>query len=85
MDKILLEVDCPATSKKYDFWVSKQLKVGKAAEKILQEIRGYEKNELLFGTGEDTLLYQCRTRQVPPYQLTMEQAGIRSGDRLLVI
>lgn len=85
MDKILLEVDCPATSKKYDFWVSKQLIVGKAVEKILQEIRGYEKNDLLFGTGEDTLLYLCRTRQTPSYQITMEQAGIRSGDRLVVI
>lgn len=85
MDKILIEVNCPATSKKYDFWVSKQLKVGKAVEKILQEIRSYEKNELLFGEEEDTLLYLYRTRQVPSYQVTVEQAGVRSGDRLVVI
>lgn len=85
MDKILIEVNCPATSKKYDFWVSKQLSVGKATDKIRQEIRGYEKNELLFGKKEDSLLYICRTMQVPFYQLTVEQAGIRSGDRLLLI
>lgn len=85
MDKILIEVACPATSKKYDFWVSKKLPVGKVQEKLIQEIRGFEKSNALFCDGDDIFLYSCSGQQVLAQGLTVEQAGIRSGDCLMML
>lgn len=85
MDKILIEVVCPATSKHYDFWISRKLSIGKAKEKLMQEIQSFEKSENIFCDGENTFLYLCENGRILALQQTLEQAGITSGSCLMLV
>lgn len=85
MDKILIEVSCPATSKKYDFWISKKLPVVQAKQKLLQEISSYEKNDELFLNTENVILYMKESEKIIVEHGTIEQVGITSGTCILVI
>lgn len=86
MDKILLEVTSSALSKTYEFWVSKKQKISNVKQKIMQEISSYEKNSSLFGEGDGVFLYlNEQEKTVLAENLTVEEAGIRSGMKLLLI
>jgi len=85
MDKILLEISCPATSKKYDFWVSKKMNLGMAKERIISEIREYEKNESLFRTENQVTLFREDGEMLNQEALTMEQSGVNSGECLMLV
>lgn len=86
MDKILLEVTSSALSKTYEFWVSKKQKLSSVKQKIMQEISSYEKTPSLFGEGNGVFLYlNEREKVVLAENLTVEEAGIRSGMKLLLI
>ena len=85
MDKILLEIVCPATSKHYDFWISKKMKIGVAKNKIISEIREYEKNESLFETENKVMLFCENEKVLQDENRTVEQSGVQSGDCLMLI
>ena len=85
MDKILLEIVCPATSKHYDFWISKQMKISVAKSKIISEIREYEKNEGLFGDESKVMLFCENEKVLQDENRTVEQSGVQSGDCLMLI
>lgn len=86
MDKILLEVTSSALSKTYEFWVSKKQKISNVKQKIMQEISSYEKNPSLFDEGDGVFLYLNEQEKVVLAEnLTVEEAGIRSGMKLLLI
>lgn len=85
MDKVLVEIICPATSKSYDFWVAKKLGARQAAVRIAKDIMLYEMNEELFDTGKGLFLYFYENRELLNQDYTMEQSGVRSGCRLMLI
>lgn len=85
MDKVLVEIISPATSRHYDFWISKKMRVGQTVQKIADEIRRFEGNGLLFSDTGDLGLYDAKTERALAGDDTMEQAGIRSGDVLLIL
>lgn len=85
MDKILIEVSCPATSKKYDFWISKKLPVRQMKQKLIQEIGAFEKNNMLFSDAENIILYKKELEKVIHETGTVEEAGITSGTCILII
>lgn len=85
MDKLLLDVICPATSRHYDFWVSKKLHIGTAKERIISEIKEYEDLPPSIWEGRDLFLYWYRHGKRLDEKSTFEHAGVKSGDRIMLI
>lgn len=85
MDKVLVEIIAPATSNQYDFWISKKLLVREARQKILDEIVAYERNEYIEKNHRELCLYKKEKNGLIDDSLTIEQAGIHSGDSLMIV
>lgn len=85
MDKILLEVFCVPTSRTYDFWVSKKMPIFKVKEKILEQISIYEKNTELFTNTEQVFFMDNGSSSILEENWMVEQAGLHSGDRIVII
>ncbi len=85
MDKILLEISCPATSKKYDFWVSKQMNIARVKKKMMSEIREYEKNDMIFNEEDRVMLFCEKGIALQNESASLEQSGVRSGDCLMLV
>lgn len=84
MDKVLVDVFCAATSKHYDFWLPKQMKVEQAGKKIAAEIAVYEKNNALF-RSDSVFLYNVSYKKIANLAVTLAEADIKSGDTLLIM
>lgn len=85
MDKILLEVICMATSKKYEFWVSKQMEVGKVKVRLMEQISQYEKNQQLFQNPEEIFMFKKECNRLLEESLTIDQMQMKSGDQIVLI
>ena len=85
MDKVLVEVVCAATEKKYDFLLPGQMKAGTALKKIMEQIMLYEANAELFTQKAEYLLIEQDTEAVLNDDYTLEQAGITGGNTLILI
>ena len=85
MDKLLLEITCPATSKRYDFWVSTKMNIGKVKAKILSEIREFEKNDSIFCDENQIMLFRENGEILNCENITMAQSGVKSGECLMLI
>ena len=68
MDKILIDVRCPATSKSYDFWVSKKLKIHDGKMKIIEAISGVEKCEAILDIKNLFLYAESENGLIDEYQ-----------------
>ena len=85
MDKILLEVFCIPTSRTYDYWVSKKMLLSKVKEKMLEQIVLYEKNNELFTDHEQIFLMDASEENILEESWTIEETGLKSGDRLVIV
>lgn len=85
MDKILIEVFCVATSRNYDFWISKKMNVAKAKEKIIEQISSYEENEDMFLDAEEIFMMNSPGAEILEESWSIEEVGLHSGDRLVII
>jgi hypothetical protein len=84
MNKILVEISCPAAGRHYDFWLAKKLTVENAIEKLVFEIKHYENNSSLFFNIRDVVLCSS-TLGVLDRKVTLEKANVQSGDTLMLI
>lgn len=84
MDKVLIEVVCPATSRRYEFWLARKMTVGQAALRMARDIMLYESNDGLFDE-ENLFLYFYENRVLLDQKHTIGQAGLRSGCRLYLV
>lgn len=85
MDKVLVEISCPAISKKYDFWISKKLSMSQVKQKLIHEICSYEKNDDLFLEADKVILYFKDKKSIVSENGTVEEVGITSGTCILMI
>ena len=85
MDKILLEVFCIPTSRTYDYWVSKKMILSKVKEKMLEQIILYEKNSELFSNRDEIFLMDASEENILEESWTIEQIGLKSGDRIVIV
>lgn len=85
MNKILVEIICPATQKNYDFLLPEKMTVRIAIEKVRAEIIEYEQNEELFPEAKEMMLWNVDSREILPRESTLEQAGIYGGNRLFFL
>lgn len=85
MDKILVEVLCAATGKKYDFLLPGQMRVRTALRKIMEQIRRFEENEELFPGEKNCFLAEKDHKEILNEDFTLEQAGVLGGNRLILL
>ena len=84
MKEIMVNFYCPSTSKSYDFWVPKGMLVKKAIDEVCDDISALENKEI-FPERESLVLCSYLVGKTLPMELTLEQAGIKSGDRLAIV
>ena len=85
MKEILLNFYCPSTSKSYDFWVPKTMLIGTVIEQICDAICEYENKENIFAKRDYLVLCSYLNMATLPRNFSLEQAGIRGGDKLALI
>lgn len=85
MDKIIVEMKCPASSKSYEFRISKRLSVSEGMEKIISEIRGFEQNEKIFSMDNELSIFCARLNSILNLNMTFAENGVKSGDTLMII
>ena len=83
MEKMIVEIQCPATSKSYEFRLSKKLSTTDGKEKIIDEIRTLEKNDKLF--ADNVSIFSARTECILNEKMTFSENGVKSGDILMII
>ena len=85
MNKILVEIICSATAKSYDFWIPKKMPVSLIIEKIVADICLFEVNDALFDAEKGIYLYSYEQGVFLNQTQTLLEAGVKAGDRLLII
>ena len=85
MDKIIVEIKCPASEKSYEFRISKRLTVNEGTEKIISEIREFEQNGFIFSKDSGLSLFCERLGNILNADMTFAENGIKSGDTLMII
>jgi hypothetical protein len=85
MEEVIVEVTCPATAKKYEFRIPKEMRVGTAVKRIAEDIMGFEANNDLFDFGNGIILYDYDSRSIVNDGYTVVETGIRSGANLMIL
>lgn len=85
MNQLLINVFCPPVSKSYDFWIPAKMKVQTAIDLLCDDICFFEENSNLFINRSELLLCSYLEKKPLSPELTMAQAGIKSGDILALI
>lgn len=83
MNIITVEVICPATSGSYDYKIPIKMKAGEIKKQIIEDIRIFEGIPSLFCDENAVSLYYeegCISDDITP-----EYAGVKNGDRLMLI
>ncbi len=83
MEKIIVEIKCPALSESFEFRISKKLSVNECIEKIISEIRSYAGNELVLSV--DVNILSKKTGLVLNKKMSFTENGVISGDILMII
>ena len=81
MNKVLVELYCAATIKKYDMWFPKSMKI----REVINQIEDFENNNELFQNTDNIMLYLYERQDVLNRDYTVEQCGIVSGQRIMMV
>ncbi len=81
MNLITIEVLCPAVSDSFDFRFPVKMKAEDLKTRLIEDIRTFENNPDLF-CGNVSVFYEggCMTPE-----MTLEDAGVKNGDRIMII
>ena len=85
MNRVLIELFCAATIKKYDFWILKSMLIKDVIKRLTEDIEDYENVEELFGNVDDIMLYLDDRKVILNKEYTVEQSGIVSGQMLMMV
>lgn len=79
-----VEVICPSTSRNYDYKIPPSMKVGDIKKRIISDIRLYESLPDLFA-DEETIGIYCENKCRLGDDIALGEAGVKSGDRIMII
>lgn len=85
MNKVLVELYCAATIKKYDMWFPKSVLIREVIQQVMEEIQAYENNSELFPDESSVMLYLYDRQTVLNVDYTVQQSGIVSGQRIMMV
>ena len=83
MNLITVEVVCPSTSRNYDYRLPVKMKAGDIKKQIIEDIRSFEGLPGLFADEDSVKLY-CQEGCISD-TVTPEYAGVRNGDKLMIV
>lgn len=84
-NRITAEVICPSVSGKYDFVLDTEMTVGEAAGRIAEEIRAYEKADIILNDISRVMMYGDGYALPFDHSLTLGEYGVTNGSRLMLI
>ena len=82
MNVITIEVLCPSTSRSYDYRLPIKMQIGDIKNQIIEDIRIFEGLPELFDSGE--ILIYGENGYIED-TATLEQAGVKNGDRIMIV
>ena len=85
MSELLINIYCPSISKSYDFWIPGAMKVSNVIRQVCDAICEVENSNAIFGNRSALLICSYMQQRVLENDATLEQTGIRSGDRLAIV
>ena len=85
MNNVLVELYCAATIKKYDMWFPKSMKIREVINQLIEQIEDFENNNELFQNTDNIMLYLYERQDVLNRDYTVEQCGIVSGQRIMMV
>ena len=81
MNLITIEVLCPAVSDSFDFRFPVKMKAEDLKNRLVDDIRTFENNQNLFNKGVSVFYDDgCMSPD-----MTLEDAGVKNGDRIMII
>lgn len=83
MNLITVEILCPSTSRSYDYKLPVKMQAGDIKKQIIEDIRIFEGIANLFENEEKIHLY-CENGCIAD-SATPEYAGVRNGDKIMII
>lgn len=83
MNLITVEILCPSTSRSYDYKLPVKMQAGDIKKQIIEDIRIFEGIADLFENEEKIHLY-CENGCIDD-SATPEYAGVRNGDKIMII
>ena len=83
MNLITVELLCPSTSRTYDFKLPVKMTAGETKKQMIEDIRSFEGLPELFENTENIYLY-CDNGCISD-DSTLENVGIKNGDRLMIV
>lgn len=84
MAKIFVDVQTPGNGKTYEFQLDSVMTVGQARAKIIDEITEVESGNITL-KPEKVMLCNLNTRVRLPDEDTLKAAGVKSGQRLMLL
>lgn len=84
-NSVIVEVICPCVSRTYDFVLCKEMTIQSVIDGILDEISEYESDNKLFSKRSKLDLVSERYDYPLESSRKLEDYGIKSGDRLMLI
>lgn len=84
MNLLTVEVICPSVSGSFDFRIPSKMSAAEVKARIIEDIRAVEENEMLFDNADNVGLYCERTGYIPESS-DLENAGVKCGDRIMLI
>lgn len=81
---IVVDVICPSTSRSYDYKLPSKMKAADIKKRIIEDIRTYENIPELFKNEEKVGIFG-ETAKLIPDDMSLEEAGIKSGSRIMII
>lgn len=84
MRLINVEIVCPSTSRSYDYKIPPLMKAGTVKQRIIEDIRIYEGIDDLLPNVNKIGLY-CEDMSVIGNNVNFETAGVKNGDKIMLI
>ena len=81
---ILVDIYIPSVDKTYDFQINEQSRISTVVEEITEMI-GQKERSRIVGDISKLLLCEYSTGSVLDPETTLEQAGIGTGEKLLLV
>ncbi|MCR4640694.1 MAG: EsaB/YukD family protein [Lachnospiraceae bacterium] len=81
---ILVDIFVPSVDKTYDFQLNEEIEIHTVLEEI-SEMIGQKEHSRITGRVDQLLLCNYRTGSILSTNITLKEAGIVNGDKLLLV
>jgi len=83
MQSIIVEINIPATSSSFDFRLPSMGKIGDIVNEVIRILESTQQN-LLF-TSSQSLLCDCERGTILKNNITVAEAGLQDGAKLMLV